>query len=352
MKITEFCLENRTTTLVLTAVMIVGGLLSYNGMGRLEDPEFTIKDALVITQYPGASAEEVEEEVTDEIEIAIQQMGQLDEISSVSYRGLSIVTASMKEHFDKTSLPQVWDELRRKVGDAQVRLPPGAGPSIVNDDFGDVYGIFFAVYGSEYSYNELWDVAKLLRRELLLVQDVAKVDIFGDQPEVLYVELNRDRVSQLGIPASVVAQELQRQNLVTYSGGVNVGPEFITIEPSHLVENEEDLGNILISGSSSNAQIFLRDIATISRGYREPASSFLRFDGEPAIGIGISTVSGGNVVVMGELLKQRMMELKSEIPLGMEFGVIALQSDAVQTSISSFVISLLQAIAIVIVVLL
>ncbi len=351
MKITEFCLENRTTTLVLTVVMIVAGLASYESMGRLEDPEFTIKDALVITQYPGASAEEVEEEVTDEIEIAIQQMGQLDEISSVSYRGLSIVTASMKEHFDKTTLPQVWDELRRKVGDAQVRLPPGAGPSIVNDDFGDVYGIFFALYGDEYSYNELWDVAKLLRRELLLVKDVAKVDIFGDRPEVIYVQLDRDRVSQLGIPVTLIAQELQRQNLVTNSGGVNVGPDFITIEPSHLVETEEDLGNIMIAGSST-AQIYLRDIATITRGYREPASNFLRFDGEPAIGIGISTVSGGNVVAMGEALKARMRELASDIPLGMEFGVIAVQSDAVQTAISSFVISLLQAIAIVIVVLL
>ena len=322
MKITEFCLENRTTTLVLTAVMIVGGLFSYSGMGRLEDPEFTIKDALVITQYPGASAEEVEEEVTDEIEIAVQQLSQLYEVSSVSYRGLSIVTASMKEHFDKSSLPQVWDELRRKIGDAQVRLPPGAGPSIVNDDFGDVYGIFFALYGSEYSYSELWDVAKLLRRELLLVQDVAKVDIFGNQPEVIHVELDRDRMAQLGIPAAIIAQELQLQNLVTNSCGVNVGPEYITIEPTHLFETEEDLVSILISGSSSRAQIYLRDVATISRGYREPANNYLRFDGEPAIGIGVSTVSGGNVVAMGELLKQRMTELASEIPLGMEFGVI------------------------------
>src|SRR5210317_1921167 len=119
MKITEFCLENRTTTLVLTVVMIVAGLAAYDSKGRLEDPEFTIKDALIITQYPGASAQEVEEEVTDEIEIAVQQMSQLKEIKSVSYRGLSIVTATMKEHFDKSSLPQVWDELRRKVGDAQ-----------------------------------------------------------------------------------------------------------------------------------------------------------------------------------------------------------------------------------------
>ena len=352
MKITEFCLENRTTTLVLMAVLIVAGLGSYQNMGRLEDPEFTIKDALVITQYPGASAQEVEEEVTDEIEIAVQQLSQLEEVTSVSYRGLSIVTASMKEKFDKNSLPQVWDELRRKVGDAQGRLPPGAGPSVVNDDFGDVYGIFFAIYGEEYSFNELWEVAKLLRRELLLVQDVAKIDVFGDQPEVIYVQLDRDRMAQLGIPAAAIAQELQRQNLVTNSGSVNVGPEFITIEPTPMVESEEDIGNILISGSSSNAQIFLRDVASIDRGYRDPPRNLLRFDGAPAIGIGISTVSGGNVVAMGEKLKQRLIELKPQIPLGMEFGVIALQSDAVQTSISGFVVSLLQAVAIVIVVLL
>ncbi len=352
MKITEFCLENRTTTLVLTVVMIVAGLGSYQNMGRLEDPEFTIKDALVITQYPGASAQEVEEEVTDEIEIAVQQLSQLDEVYSVSYRGLSIVTARMKQSFDKNSLPQVWDELRRKVGDAQGKLPPGAGPSVVNDDFGDVFGIYFAVYGEEYGFDELWEVAKSLRRELLLVPDVAKVDIYGNRPEVIYVELNRARMAQLGIPAVTIANELQRQNLVTNSGGVNVGPEFITIEPSELVESEEDLGAILISGSGSNAQIYLRDVATIQRGFLEPPTNLLRFDGEPAIGIGVSTVSGGNVVVMGERLKQRMNELAPQIPLGMQFGVIAMQSDAVQTSISSFVISLLQAIAIVVVVLL
>jgi len=352
MKITEYCLDNRTTTLVLTVVMIVAGLGAYQKMGRLEDPEFTIKDALITTQYPGASAQEVEEEVTDEIEIAVQQLGQLKEVKSVSYRGLSIVTATMKDNYDKTSLPQVWDELRRKVGDAQLRLPPGAGPSIVNDDFGDVYGIFFALYGAEYSYDELWDVAKLLRRELLLVDDVAKIDIFADRPEVIYVELNRDRMSQLGIPSSAIAQELQQQNIVSNSGGVTVGSEFVTIDPTELVDSEEDIANILISGSDSDAQIYLRDIAEIRRGYREPANKLLRFDGKLAIGIGVSTAAGGNVVTMGEKLKARLRELASEIPLGMEFGVVAMQSDAVQTSIQGFVVSLLQAIAIVIVVLL
>ena len=352
MKITEFCLENRTTTLVLTVFMIAGGLFAYQNMGRLEDPEFTIKDAQIITRYPGASAMEVEEEVTDEIEIAAQQLGQLDEVKSVSYRGLSIVTATMKDKYDKESLPQVWDELRRKISDAQNRLPPGAGPAVVNDDFGDVYGIFFALYGEEYSYAELWEVAKLLRRELLLVQDVAKIDIIGDRPEVIYVELNRDRMSQLGIPPAAIAQELVQQNVVSDAGSVTIGTDLVTIDPTRMVDSEADLGRILISGSTSDAQIYIRDVATLSRGYREPPTKLLRFDGHPAVGIGISTASGGNVVRMGEKLKAKMQELASEIPLGMEFGVVAVQSDAVQTAIQGFVTSLLQAITIVIVVLL
>ena len=353
MKLTEYCLDNRTTTLVLTVVLIVAGLGAYKDMGRLEDPEFTIKDALVITQYPGATAEEGRRGGHRRNRDCRAANGATQRSHFRSpMRGLSIVTATMKDKYDKTTLPQVWDELRRKVGDAQGRLPPGAGPSVVNDDFGDVYGIFIAVYGNEYEFDELWEVAKMLRLELLLVQDVAKIDIIGNRPEVIYVQLNRDRMAQLGIPAAAIAQELQRQNLVANSGSVNVGPEFITIEPSAMVESEEDLGAILISGSSSDAQIYLRDVATIERGFLEPPSNLLRFDGEPAIGIGISTVSGGNVVAMGDKLKQRLTELAPEIPLGMEFGVIAMQSEAVQTAISSFVISLLEAVVIVIVVLL
>lgn len=352
MKITEFCLENQTTTLFLTVVAIIGGLAAYQGMGRLEDPEFTIKDALIITPYAGASAAEVEEEVTDVIEIAAQTMGQLKEVTSRSARGMSTVTVTMQDKYDKSSLPQVWDELRRKVNDAQRNLPPGAGPSLVVDDFGDVFGVFFAVYGDEYSYAELWDVAKMLRRELLLVKDVSRVDVFGNRPEVIYVELDRDRMSQAGISANVIINELQRHSVVSNSGRARVGDEFITIDPTGLLTSVEEIGGILISGGAGQAQIFLRDLAAVRRDFRDPPDRLLRFDGEPAVGIAISTASGGNVVAMGEALKARMQELSGEIPLGIEFGIISLQSESVNIAISSFVVSLLQAIAIVIVVLL
>lgn len=352
MKITEFCLENRVTTLFLTIVAIAGGIFSFNNMGRLEDPEFTIKDALVITPYPGATAVEVEQEVTDEIEIAIQQLGQLDEVESRSARGLSTVTVTIKDRFNKETLPQVWDELRRKVGDAQSALPPGAGPSMVIDDFGDVFGVFVAIYGEEYSYAELYDVAKFLRRELLLVEDVAKVDIFADLPEVIYVELDRDRVAQSGISPATIINELQSRNLVSDSGRVNVGDDFIAINPSGLIDSVDEIGDIMISGGAGEAQVFLRDVSTVRRGYQEPAPRILRFDGEKAVGLAISTVSGGNVVTMGEGLRERFYEIEDQIPLGIDFGIVSLQSDSVTTAINSFVVSLLQAVVIVIVVLL
>jgi len=352
MKIAEKAINNKTTTLVLTAVMLLGGLGAFNAMGRLEDPEFTIKDALIITPYPGASATEVEEEVTDEMEIAAQGLKQLKEIKSVSYRGLSIVTATMQDKYDKDGLPQVWDELRRKVNDAQRNLPPGAGPSVVNDDYGDVYGVFFAIYGDEYSYAELKETVDLLRKELLLVQDVAKISLFGVQPEVVYVELDRDRMSQLGIPTNVVVNELSQKNIVANAGRVQVGPDYISIEPSGVFDSVEDMESLLISGQGGGQQIYLRDIANVRRGYKEPSNNRLRFDGHAAIGMGISTIPGGNVVTMGDGLRERMEQLLGQIPLGIEFGVISLQSDTVTQAINGFVVSLGQAVVIVIIVLL
>ncbi|MDJ0788030.1 MAG: efflux RND transporter permease subunit [Myxococcota bacterium] len=352
MNIAQFWIENRVTTLVLTFVLLGGGMITFGNMGRLEDPEFTIKDALVITPYPGANAREVEEEVTDEIEAAAQQLGQLKELESRSERGLSTVTVTIQDRFDKTSLPQVWDELRRKVGDAQSSLPPGAGPSIVVDDYGDVFGVFVAVTGPEYSYAQLKETVDLLRKELLLVQDVAKIDTFGERTEVIYVELDRDRASQLGISVPRIASELQSRNTVSDAGRVRVTPEYIAIEPTGIVTDVTQFEDIPISGIESNEQIFLRDIATIRRDYLDPPSSLIRYDGTAAIGLGISTVSGGNVVVMGNALEARMQELRSVLPLGIEFGIVSLQSQAVTVAISGFTNSLLQAVGIVIVVLL
>jgi len=351
MNIARFAIEQRVVTIVLSIVILLGGAMAFTGMPRLEDPEFTIKDVLVITPYPGAMSAEVENEVTDEIELAVQQMGQLDKIVSRSERGLSTLTVTMKNKYDSRALPQVWDELRRKVGDAQRKLPPGAGPSLVIDDFGDVYGIFVAVYGPEYSYAEIKKVVDLLRRELILVKDVAKIDTFGERTESILIEFNRDRMAQLGVPPAAIVDALQQKNLVSDAGSVQVGSEFIAIDPTGTVASLKDFESILIVGSSGR-QFRLRDIAKVRRSYVEPPDNRIRYDGAAAIGLGISTVSGGNVVIMGQAVEARVRELLPQIPLGIQFGIISLQSDAVVKAISGFTESLWQAVVIVVVVLL
>ena len=249
MNIAEASIRNKTVTLVFAVLMVVLGIWSYIHLPRLEDPEFTIKDALIITPYPGASAQEVEKEVSDVIELAAQQLEQLDRVVSRSERGRSTVTVTIRDQYDRHSLPQVWDELRRKVADAQRRLPPGAGPSLVLDDFGDVFGIFFALTGPDFSDAQLYDTAKLLRRELLLVPDVKKIEIFGHQQEVIYIELARDRMAQLGIRPETIFAALREQNLVVPSGAVDVGPLAITINPTGEWTGVEDFENLLIRGA-------------------------------------------------------------------------------------------------------
>lgn len=351
MDIATIAINNRVVTLVLTGVLLIGGLNAYNGMSRLEDPEFTIKDALVTTPYPGASATEVEKEVTDTLEIAVQQLGQLDEVVSKSDRGLSTITVTIKDSYDKSTLPQVWDELRRKVNDAAGDLPPGAGPSIVVDDYGDVYGVFFVVTGEGYSYAELKDYVDFLKKELLLVQDVGKITTYGARKEAVYVEFDRDRMSQLGIPSSAIIDQLRQKNVVTNSGRVRVGSEFVTLEPTGGFTSVDQFGSLLIRGGEGQ-QIYLRDVATVSRGYVEPQNTIIRYNGQTGIGVGISTVSGGNVVTMGDALRARLAELEDRRPVGIEFGIVSLQSEAVIVAISGFVISLVEAVAIVVVVLL
>jgi multidrug efflux pump subunit AcrB len=351
MNLAKFAIEKKVIIIVLSLVMLGGGFISFSKLGMLEDPEFTIKDALVITQYPGASALEVEKEVSDELELAVQKMGQLDQVTSRSVPGVSTLTVTIKNKYDKSTLPQVWDELRRKINDAQGSLPPGAGPSIVVDDYGDVYGVFLAITGDEYTYAELKEYVKMLRRELLLVQDVAKIETYGMRNEAVYIELDRDRMSQLGVPESAIQNALQAKNMVADAGKVRVGSEFIRIEATGTFTTVKQFENLLIPVPGSEKQIYLKDIALISRGYVEPQSTILRYDGRTGIGLGISTVSGGNAVVMGKAVKKRLAELEENTPLGIEISSISFQSDTVTKSIKGFLVNLVEAVAIVIIVL-
>ncbi len=354
MNIAEWSIRNNVITWVMTVVLVVVGVMSFLNLSLLEDPEFTIKEAMILTPYPGASAAEVEKEVTNVIEQAVQTLGQLDYVESRSSRGISSVKAVIKSNYDKHSLPQVWDELRRKVGDAAVmgKLPPGAGPSLVNDDFGDVYGVYAALTGDGYSYKEIYEYAKFLKRELLQVYGVKRIELFGNQPEVVYIEMRRDKMSQFGISPDDIYAELRAKNLPASAGHLRMGREFIPVSPTGEFKSEQEFGNLLISTSGENQTVYLRDVAEIRRGYEEPAKTLMRFDGVPSIGVAISAAAGVNVVEMGEALEKRFRELESQAPLGMEAHIVSLQSEAVVVAIDDFLVSLAQAVGIVVVVLL
>jgi multidrug efflux pump subunit AcrB len=348
----ELSIRNHVVAWVFGILMLVLGLWSYWHLPRLEDPEFTIKDALIITPYPGASAAEVEEEVSNVIEMAAQQMEQLERVVSRSERGRSTVTVTIRDQYGAAELPQVWDELRRRVGDAQRFLPPGAGPSLVVDDFGDVFGIFFALTGSDFSDADLYRVAKMLRRELLLVPDVKKVELFGVQQEVVYVEMQRDQMASLGIAPAEVFAALQEQNLVVPAGRVDAGTMSFAITPSGEWTSTTEFEKLLIRGGDTGTLIFLGDIASVRRDFIDPPTTRLRYNGESAVGIGISTVSGGNVVTMGAAIQARIAGLEGVIPLGMEIHKISFQADTVTVAIRDFVSNLVAAVVIVFVVLL
>jgi multidrug efflux pump subunit AcrB len=348
MNLAELTIQRRTLSLVLTVVLLVGGLIAYRDLGRLEDPEYTIKTAVVMTSYPGATPHEVEEEVTDIVETAIQQMGQVDEVRSLSRAGQSIIYVDIKDHFGHGDLPQVWDELRRKVNDVAGQLPPGVEAPVVRDDFGDVYGVFFALTGQGYSAADLKEYADLLKRELLLATDVAKVDFWGVQPEAVYVEFSRSRMSELGLMPEAIYGTLQQQNVVADAGRIEVGEEYVRIDPTGLFQSVDEIGELLIRGYPSESLVRLKDIAEIRRGYVEPPFWLMRYNSEPALGVGISTVSGGNVVTMGDAVRERLAELEPQAPIGMQLNEVYFQADHVEKAVDGFVINLVESLIIVI----
>lgn len=348
----EFSVRNDRILYVAILFVIIGGFVAYQQMGRLEDPEFAIKEALIITPYPGASAEEVAQEVTNPIERAVQQLGQLDRVESQSARGMSTVSARVLDRYHRDAIPQVWDELRRKINDVQPQLPPSVrGRSMVVDNFGDVFGIFLAITGDGYSFPELRRYAEFLRRELLLVQDVKSVELFAAQEEVAFLEISRQRLAQLGINEEQIYSKLQERNIAADGGRVRVGDQHIALDPTGAFRSVEDMLELVIGSDRTGRQLFLKDVATLARGDREPPRRLLRYDGKPAIGLGISNVQGGNVVTMGEGVRRKLAQLEQYRPIGMEFGEINFQPKAVSSAINEFMWNLGKAVSIVFVVL-
>lgn len=351
MNIAEYSVTKKVTTWLLIILFLAGGFTALQDISRLEDPEFTIKEAKVFTVYPGATPLEVEREVTYHIENAVQQLQQLKRVESISQNGTSEVTVVIKDKYKKPEFPNIWDELRRKIADVQKELPPGAKSSIVYDDFGDVFGLFYALTGDGYSYRELQDYADILKEQLLLVPGVRKITIDGEQKEVAYLEVSRANMAKLGISNQQFSDVLKSQNLVSNSGNVRVGNEYIRINPTGQLTSVQEIGELLVSGSN-NTLVKLKDIATVRRAYDEVPSKYNYFNGKPALNIGISILSGENVVAVGERLDIRLAELQTVTPIGMQLDAIYDQPTIVDVSVSGFIINVVLALVIVIIVLL
>ncbi|MCG0033296.1 efflux RND transporter permease subunit VmeI [Vibrio parahaemolyticus] len=350
--IAAYFIRNRVISWMVSLIFLIGGIAAFFGLGRLEDPAFTIKDAMVVTSYPGATPQQVEEEVTYPLEKAIQQLTYVDEVNSISNRGLSQVTVTMKNNYGPDDLPQIWDELRRKVNDLKVTLPPGVNEPQVIDDFGDVYGILLAVTGDGYSYKELLDYVDYLRRELELVDGVSKVSVSGQQQEQVFIEVSMKKLSSIGLSPNTVFNLLSTQNIVSDAGAIRIGDEYIRIQPTGEFQSVDELGDLLITESGAQGLIFLKDVAEIKRGYVEVPSNIINFNGSLALNVGVSFAQGVNVVEVGKAFDRRLAELKYQQPVGIEISEIYSQPKEVDKSVSGFVISLAQAVGIVIIVLL
>ncbi|OOV87476.1 efflux RND transporter permease subunit [Oceanospirillum linum] len=351
MSIAKYFIEKKVSSWMITLILLIGGVISFAKLGQLEDPEFTIKDALIITYYPGATPEQVEEEVTYPIEQAIQNLPYVDKLVSTSKAGYSKVQLTVKDTYRGKELNQIWDELRKKMRDLSPSLPKGtSGPNVV-DDFGDVYGVLLAVTGEGYRYNDLKSYVDFLRRDLVLVDGVSKVAIAGQQQEQIFIEISRARLSALGITVTQLDQLLSSQNTVSNAGRVKVGSEYIRISTTGEFEDISALENLLLPSATGDT-VYLSDVADVRRGYKDPASHKVDFNGQRALLLGVSFASGVNVVDIGKSLEARIEELKYQQPAGIELNTIYFQSHEVDKSVSSFLLNLFEAVGIVILVLL
>ena len=347
MNLTALAIDKNRITLTVVALVVMAGALAFEALPKAQDPGFIIRTAVITTQFPGASPERVELLVTNQIETVIQEMPEIDSITSESRTGISLIYANFKESY--TEMRPIFDDLRRKVDTAIPDLPQGAHEPNVNDEFGDVFGSVYTLSGEGFTYAELETVADELRDELLKEPDIAKVSIHGAQQEVVFVEYNNARLAELGLSPQRLSQSLSSVNILSSGGNIVSGQSRIALEPTGNFESIEDLRRTVIE-LPGGTLAYLEDIADIYRGYKDPPASISRSNGEATLAIAISMRDGGDILKLGERLNVLMPELVSRYPWGVSIEKVWFQADLVDNVVQSFTSSLGQAIIIVILV--
>ena len=340
MKLVKYFLSKKPVTILLLALVLAGGLLAYVKMGKLEDAPFTIKQALVLTPYPGASPSEVQSQVTDVLEESIQALGELYYLKTENRAGLSKITVYVKKETRADEMQQLWDKLRRKVSDVQSKLPEGAGPSVVNDDFGDVLGVFYGLTGSGHSYRELEDEAKLIKNEILKVKDVAKVEIYGTQTPTIDISVSLSVMARSGITMTDIARAFEAQNKVVDAGGIDVGSNRLRIESTGNFYSLNDIRNLTIV-SSTGEHFRLADITRIEESYQTPASNLMHINGQPAVVTPFPPVPTGKVGDRAAAVKESLQQMSGSMPEG--FELVTLYDQGYESAVANqgFILNLI-----------
>ncbi|MBC34575.1 MAG: acriflavin resistance protein [Bacteroidetes bacterium] len=344
-------LDKKALLNTLFIAIFLGGLFAYMNMGKLEDAEIAIKSAVIVTPYPGADAYEVELEVTNVLENAIQRLENVDDIESRSMAGMSEITINIAEHVTTQEIPQMWDHLRRKIRDVENELPQGAMKPIIADDFGDVYGIFMTVTGQGFEYDEFYNYVDFLRREFLEIEGIKRVELFGAQTEVVDILFSMEKLANLGINPMLIVQAINDEGSVVNTGSIVAGTERIRLGIGNKFTSLKEIENVLIQ-VPEGGNFKLGDIVEVRRSFLDPKRESLTYNGERAISLALSMESGVNVVDIGDVFNEKLIELEEYLPAGIEVNEVFSQPERVRYSIRGFIVNLVESVLIVIVVLL
>jgi len=350
MNIAGWCVKNNRTAFVVFLIVILAGVFAFQSVPRLETPDFTIRVAIVITQFPGASPKKIEELITDKLEAKFQEMPEVAVIESQSLTGVSIVSVECNSKY--MDMQPIWTRLRNKVDDVKSELPQGVYGPYVDDEFGDVFPVLIALTGDGYTYRELRDAADDIRAELLLVKDVAKVNFHGAQQERVFVEFSNARLAELGISPQQLAMVLSSQNVLQPGGEARVGPEQIVIEATGEFRTVEDIKRTSLRIAGRKEALYLKDVAEVKRGFVDPPSTMVNYNNERCIMLAVSMASGGKVTDMGERVLERLEEIRSGLPIGLECQPFFYQHKYVERSINDFMTNLFEAFLFVVIVML
>lgn len=350
MNLAKFSLENYKFIYFVSLMLALSGVLSYQNIGWLEDPDVAVKAAVIMVDYPGATPEEVEREVVELIEIKLQEMREIKHLHSLSKDGRAIIKVVIKDKVLSPALPQVWNVLRQKIDDIRPMLPAGSYPPVIKDDFGSVFGFVLALTGDGFEQFEVQDYARDLRREFNLVENVARVDLWGLQQREILIELNPQGSTSYGVRHESIVRAFQDHNKIVSGGLLEAGERQYAINVTGELQSLADVGNVLITAVDDQGKtelVRLGDIADISYQYKETPSQIFRVNGIPAIAIAISPIEGGNIVTIGKELEAHYQYLENHLPLGLSLAKVAWQSDYVDESINSFIVNLIEAVVIV-----